>query len=63
MAGDYIPAADGAFDAWQDNFVTYVSANAAALGLNPGVDIPPLSSAERSRDQEIERAPPAEPRP
>jgi hypothetical protein len=63
MAGDYIPAADGAFDAWQDNFVTYVSANAAALGLNPGVDIPPLSAAERSRDQEIERAPPAEPRP
>jgi hypothetical protein len=42
---DYIPPSDGAFDAWQDNFVTYVSANAAALGLNPGVDIPPLSSA------------------
>ena len=38
---DYIPAADGDFDAWQDNFITYASANAAALGLDPLVDIRP----------------------
>ena len=30
MAADYIPRADGAFDAWQHNFVAYASANAAA---------------------------------
>ncbi len=45
MAADYIPGADGEFDAWQDNFVTYASANAAALGLDPIVDIPPLTAA------------------
>ena len=43
MAADYIPGADGAFDAWQANFVTYATANAAALGLDPLVDIPPLA--------------------
>ena len=43
MAGDYIPRPDGDFDAWQANFVTYASANAAALGLDPVVDIPPLT--------------------
>ncbi len=46
MAADYIPGADGEFDAWQQNFVTYASANAAALGLDPMVDIPPLTSAQ-----------------
>ncbi len=46
MAADYIPGADGAFDAWQVNFVTYASANAAALGLDPLVDIPPLTAAQ-----------------
>lgn len=30
---DYIPAADAAFDAWETNFVDYVVANFAALGL------------------------------
>ena len=43
---DYIPGADGEFDAWQDNFVTYASANAAALGLDPLVHIPPLTAAQ-----------------
>ena len=43
---DYIPSADGSFDAWQANFVTYASANAAALGLDPAVDIPPLAAAQ-----------------
>ena len=43
---DYIPSPDGDFDAWQDNFITYASANAAALGLDPLVDIPPLVAAQ-----------------
>ncbi len=46
MAGDYIPRPDGTFDAWQANFVTYATANAAALGLDPLVDIPPLAAAQ-----------------
>ena len=46
MAADYIPAPDGDFNAWQDNFVTYATANAAALGLDPLVDIPPLAAAQ-----------------
>jgi hypothetical protein len=46
MAADYIPGADGAFDAWQINFIAYASANAAALGLDPLVDIPPLTAAQ-----------------
>ena len=32
MAGDYIPAADSAYDAYQNNYVTYFSANAATWG-------------------------------
>ncbi len=43
---DYIPSPDGDFDAWQTNFITYASANAAALGLDPLVDIPPLTAAQ-----------------
>ncbi len=43
---DYIPSADGDFDAWQANFITYASANAAALGLDPLIDIPPLTAAQ-----------------
>ena len=46
MAGDYIPHPDGDFDAWQDNFITYASANAAALGLDPLIDIAPLTAAQ-----------------
>ena len=46
MAADYIPGADGEFDAWQDNFITYASANAAALGLDPLIDIAPLTAAQ-----------------
>ena len=45
MAGDYIPHPDGDFDAWQINFITYASAHAADLGLDPLVDIPPLTPA------------------
>ncbi len=43
---DYIPSADGAFDAWQINFVAYATANAVALGLDPLGDIPPLTAAQ-----------------
>ena len=46
MAVDYIPQADGSFDAWQNNFVAYAVANAAALGLDPLTDIPPLTNAQ-----------------
>ncbi len=49
MAADYIPGADGDFGAWQASFVTYASANAAALGLNPFADIPPLTAAQSTR--------------
>lgn len=43
---DYIPSPDGDLDAWQDDFITYASANAAALGLDPMVDIPPLTATQ-----------------
>ncbi len=43
---DYIPAPDGDFDTWQTNFLAYATANAAALGLDPLVDIPPLTAAQ-----------------
>lgn len=46
MAVDYIPQADGSFHSWQNNFVAYASANAAALGLDPLTDIPPLTDAQ-----------------
>ena len=32
---DYIPSSDADFDAWQQNFVSYISNNAAALGITP----------------------------
>jgi len=35
MSTDYIPASDADFDAWQQNLVNYVVANAAALGVPP----------------------------
>ncbi len=33
---DYIPSSDGNFNIWQANFVTYATANSAALGLSAG---------------------------
>ena len=36
MAGDYIPAGDAQFHAWQNNFITYVNAHLADLGLVAG---------------------------
>ena len=45
MAG-YVPAADAPFDGWQENWVAYAVANAAALGLDPLVDIPIIQTAQ-----------------
>jgi len=44
MADDYIPHADADFHDWLGQFSTYVSTNAAALGLTPG-DVTPLTNA------------------
>ena len=33
--GDFIPPSDADFDSWLQNFVSYVAANAAALGASP----------------------------
>ena len=41
---DYIPPADAAFDTWATNFVNYVLANFAALGLGAG-DIAAVGTA------------------
>ncbi len=35
MATDYIPSSDADFDAWLQNFVNYVVANATGLGATP----------------------------
>ncbi len=43
---DYIPGGDAEFNAWQQNFLSYATANAAALGLDPLVDIPPLTTGQ-----------------
>ncbi len=42
---DYIPAPDAEFNAWQQNFVTYASANLAGLGLVAG-DMTPITAAQ-----------------
>lgn len=42
---DYIPEADAAFHAWQTNFVAYVNANFAALGLT-AADTTALGNAQ-----------------
>lgn len=42
---DYMPAADGDFNGWQQNFVDYVSSNLATLGLTLG-DIAPVTTAQ-----------------
>lgn len=38
---DYIPARDGEFLSWEQNFINYCSANMTALGLVSG-DLTPL---------------------
>lgn len=44
MAHDFIPRQDGAYDAWQQTFLSYINANLGALGLAPG-DVAPLLAA------------------
>jgi len=45
MARDYIPAPDGDFHIWQNNFVTYVNTHLADLGLVAG-DVAPINTAQ-----------------
>ena len=45
MPSDYIPRPDAQFDSWQVNFVTYLSANLAGLGLVAG-DLTPITAAQ-----------------
>jgi hypothetical protein len=45
MSKDYIPDPDGDFFAWEQNFLAYVNANLAALGL-VGADVAPLIAAQ-----------------
>jgi hypothetical protein len=45
MANDDIPGPDGDFHAGQDNFVSYVNAHLADLGL-PAGDVAPLNAAQ-----------------
>lgn len=42
---DYIPGPDASFQAWQSNFVTYASANLAALGL-VAADMVPITAGQ-----------------
>ncbi|HEX8138350.1 MAG TPA: hypothetical protein VF544_12230 [Pyrinomonadaceae bacterium] len=42
---DYIPGSDSDFNTWQSNFMTYVGANLAALGLT-AADLAPLTSGQ-----------------
>ncbi len=44
---DYIPAPDGDFNSWQENFVTYANANLVNLGLLPA-DMTPVTTAQGS---------------
>ena len=50
MAGDYVPAPDAEFDGWQETWVTYAVANAAALGLDLLIDIPAIQAAQGAWD-------------
>ena len=45
MARDYVPSPDGDFHIWQNNFVTYVNAHLADLGLIAG-DVAPVNAAQ-----------------
>lgn len=47
MAAGYIPDADGAFDAWQVNFLAYAAVHAAELGLKPADVTPAVDAGEQ----------------
>ena len=44
---NYIPRADSEFNTWQTNFLNYVGANLASLGLT-AADLTPLTTAQTS---------------
>ena len=52
---DYIPAPDAEFDGWQVNWVTYATANAVALGLDPLADIPAILAAQTTWDADYDK--------
>ncbi|MCH8804976.1 MAG: hypothetical protein IH986_02680 [Planctomycetes bacterium] len=54
MANGYIPRPDAEFDGWQQNWVTYAAANAAALGLDPLVDIPAIQAGQTAWDADYD---------
>ena len=54
MPGDYVPGPDAEFDSWQQTWVTYAVANAAALGLDPIVDIPAIQAAQTAWDTDYD---------
>ncbi len=45
MGKRYIPYRDGDFDSWQNNFVSYVITNSAALGITPA-EVTELQNAQ-----------------
>ncbi len=47
---DYVPRSDPTFDAWQANYVTYLVANSAALGLDPIADVLTINNAQTAWD-------------
>lgn len=54
MAGDHLPPPNGAFDAWQANFVNYATANATARKPTRWFTVcfagnPPAATLGRSR--------------
>ena len=51
---DYIPRPDAEFDSWQTTWLTYAAANAAALGLDPLIDIPAIQAAQGSWDTDYD---------
>ena len=54
MPGDYVPGPDAEFDSWQQTWVTYAVANAAALGLDPILDIPAIQAAQTAWDTDYD---------
>ena len=54
MPGDYVPGPDAEFDSWQVNWVTFAAANAAALGLDPLIDIPAIQAAQTAWDTDFD---------
>jgi hypothetical protein len=51
---DYIPSSDESFDVWQANFMTYMTAHLADLGLTPmDADVVALGTAQTAWDADF----------